>query len=52
MGEGYIPISEILTYGTFLQDDDMDKFLTVIRACDNAYLLARQKEQEQKEKSK
>lgn len=44
MSEGYIPISEILAYGKHLGEEDMDKFIKIIRACDGAYLAYRHKE--------
>jgi hypothetical protein len=48
MGEGYIPLSEILNYGIFLEDDDIEVFISLIRVMDNTYLEQRQKESAKK----
>jgi len=44
MGEGPIPISEIIEYGKYLEDTDMDMFIKLMRVCDNTYLEERNKE--------
>lgn len=50
MAEGFIPLSEIIAYGEFIEDDDMELFITLIRAMDVEYVNERSKELDKKDK--
>jgi hypothetical protein len=49
-GTGFIPLSEIETYLRLFPTDDIERFLTLIRAVDNAYVDAVEKRQQRMEK--
>lgn len=51
MSEGYIPLSETINYGIFLDDCDLDAFVQIIQALDSFYLEFRAKESEKKKGS-
>lgn len=38
MGIGAIPLSEIINYCEFLEDDDPETFIDIIQHCDNTYM--------------